>query len=115
MQICILINSDQIALMLKTLLSIGFQTGFGYWTLTTIVQNERFENIRFYIEEEYGETTLAFLYGSVLFLAFPCLVILENFLFAYAMNVIAVLPTVTATVEFTGAFISTSKIRIEIF
>ena len=115
MQICILINSDQIALMLKTLLSIGFQTGFGYWTLTTFVQNERFENIRFYFEEEYGENTLAFLYGSVLFLAFPCLVIIENFLFAYAMNVIAVLPTLTATVEFTGAFISTSKIRIKIF
>ena len=75
------------ALMLtKMLLHLVLQTSFSYVLLHVMIQNERLEYFRSFLEESIGLNYVHLLYGAVLSLCFPVLLFLQNFLAAYVLN-----------------------------
>ena len=67
-------------------LHLVLQTSFSYVLLHIMIQNERFEYFRSFLEESFGLNYVLVLYGAVLSLCFPVLLFLQNFLAAYVLN-----------------------------
>ena len=68
------------------LLHLVLQTSFSYLLLHVMIQNERLEYLRSFLEESLGLNYVLLLYGTVLSLCFPVLLLLQNFLAAYVLN-----------------------------
>ena len=68
------------------LLHLVVQTSFSYVLLHVMIQNERLEYFRSFLEESIGLDYVHLLYGLVLSLCFPLLLFLQNFLAAYVLN-----------------------------
>ena len=73
-------------MLTKMLLHLVLQTSFAYVLLHVLIQNERLEYFRSFLEESIGLNYVHLLYGAVLSLCFPVLLFLQNFLAAYVLN-----------------------------
>ena len=73
-------------MLTKMLLHLILQTSFSYLLLHVMIQNERLEYFRSFLEESLGLNYVLLLYGAVLSLCFPVLLFLQNFLAAYVLN-----------------------------
>ena len=73
-------------MLTKMLLHLMLQTSFSYVLLHIMIQNERLDYFRSFLEESLGLNNVILLYGAVLSFCFPVLLLLQNFLAAYTLN-----------------------------
>ena len=73
-------------MLTKMLLHLVLQTSFSYVLLHIMIQNERLEYFRSFLEETLGLDHIHLLYGAMLSLCFPFFLFLQNFLAAYVLN-----------------------------
>ena len=73
-------------MLTKMLLHLMLQTSFSYILLHIMIQNDRLEYVRSFLEESVDLNYVFLLYGAVLSFCFPGLLLLQNFLAAYTLN-----------------------------
>ena len=65
---------------IKTLFHISIQTLVGYLFTKALVDDDRFEYLRNFLDRRFGDESSLYIFGALLFMIFPLLTYTQNFI-----------------------------------